>query len=279
MASQIKHIFAAAVAGSTLELLVYDEIGENFWTGGGVTVRSVADAIAQAGNFDKIAVRVNSPGGDCFEGVAIYNLLRAQGKPIDVFVDGLAASAASIIAMAGGTVAVGVGAMIMIHNAATFAYGDAVSLHKVADTLDKISQTVGDIYVTKTKQSAADIKTMMDAETWLSAQDAIDKGFADKLLNQDDETSTHARALVKSFNLRHCKHVPDALRNGHKPRAAASDCKCDCQPCQDGDCTNCKNDPCDAAGCTCPQHDSNVGSHADPFDDVARQRLALYEKS
>jgi ATP-dependent protease ClpP protease subunit len=276
----MKRVFAAAVSNSTLELLVYDEIGENFWTGGGVTAQSVADAIAKAGSFDRISVRVNSPGGDCFEGVAIYNLLRAQGKPIDVSVDGLAASAASIIAMSGGTVSVGVGAMIMIHNAATFAYGDAAALHKIADTLDKISQTVGDIYVAKTKQSAAEIKTLMDAETWMSAQDAIDKGFADKILNQDEESSTQARALLKSFNLRHCKHVPAELRNGHKPQAGVDDCQCDCQPCQDGDCANCKNDPCDAEGCTCPQHDSNIGSHADDaFDDVARQRLALYEKS
>jgi ATP-dependent protease ClpP protease subunit len=280
MTHKIKRVFAAAVAGTTLELLVYDEIGEDWWSGGGVTASSVADAISNAGNFDQIAVRVNSPGGDCFEGVAIYNLLRAQGKPINVFVDGLAASAASVIAMAGDTVSVGVGAMLMIHNAATFAYGDGPAMRKIADTLDKISETVGSIYVAKTKQSAATVKELMDAETWMGAEEAIANGFADALLNQDEESSTQAKALLKSFNLRAFKHVPEQFRqSARKARADSSDCQCDCQPCQSGDCPNCETDPCYAVGCTCPNHEEEVGSHADSFDDLARQRLALYEKS
>jgi len=282
MPHTMKRIFAAAVAGTTLELLVYDEIGENYWTGGGVTATSVADAIKSAGNFDRIAVRVNSPGGDCFEGVAIYNLIRSQNKPVDVFVDGLAASAASVIAMSGDTVSVGIGAMIMIHNAACFAYGDGPAFLKIADTLDKISQTVGSIYVAKSGKTADDIKQLMDAETWMGAQEAIDNGFANAILNQDEETSTQARALVKSFNLKSFKRVPAQLRRQHAaiPRAASSDCECDCQPCQDGNCDGCLNDPCDAPGCTCPNHDSNIGSQApDTFDEIARQRLKLYEKS
>jgi ATP-dependent protease ClpP protease subunit len=281
MKQPIKRIFAAAVAGTTLELLVYDEIGENFWTGGGVTAQGVADAIEKAGAFDRIAVRVNSPGGDCFEGVAIYNLIRSQGKPVDVFVDGLAASAASVIAMSGDTVSVGVGAMLMIHNAATFAYGDGPAFLKIADTLDKISQTVGGIYVAKTKQTADQIKALMDAETWMGAQEAIDNGFADAIMNQDEESTTQARALCKSFNLRGYKRVPENLRQqAMKPRHDASECECECAPCQAGNCPDCETDPCLAAGCTCPNHDSNVGSKApDAFDEVARRRLALYERS
>jgi ATP-dependent protease ClpP protease subunit len=285
MKQPIKRIFAAAVAGTTLELLVYDEIGENYWTGGGVTAQGVANAIENAGAFDRIAVRVNSPGGDCFEGVAIYNLIRSQGKPVDVFVDGLAASAASVIAMSGDTVSVGVGAMLMIHNAATFAYGDGPAFLKIADTLDKISQTVGSIYVAKTKQTADQVKALMDAETWMGAQEAIDNGFADAIMNQDEETTTQARALCKSFNLRGYKRVPaqlqhQSLRKPAKPRASADDCECDCPPCQAGNCPDCETDPCEAVGCTCPNHDSSVGSKApDAFDDVARQRLALYERS
>lgn len=268
---------------TTLELLVYDEIGENWWTGGGVTAKSVAAAIQEAGSFDRIALRINSPGGDCFEGVTIYNLLRAQGKPVDVFVDGLAASAASVIAMAGDTVGMGAGAMIMIHNAASFAYGDAPELRKIADMLEKISVTVGDIYVRKTGQSAEEVKSLMDAETWLSPQEAVDKGFADKVLADESEATAQARALAKTFNLRHCKHVPEQLR---KPKNAATECECDCGPCLAGDCQSCANTECMDPHCEDCPNQQEIGSKAaiqpaaqtDCFDEIAHQRLALYER-
>jgi ATP-dependent protease ClpP protease subunit len=271
----------SASQNTTLELLVYDQIGEDYWSGGGVTAKSVAQAIKDAGVFDRISVRVNSPGGSAFEGVAIYNLLRAQAKPIDVYVDGLAASAASVIAMAGDTIYVGLGAMIMVHNAATFAYGDGPLLRQVADTLDNISLTIGGIYVAKTGQSVEEIKTLMDAETWMGAQDAVDKGFATKLMNQDEETTTQARALVNSFNLRHCKHVPDSI----KPAACATNdagaCECECDPCQTGDCSKCANADCVDPNCDgCPnQMEAENQAPADAFDDVARQRLTLYERT
>jgi ATP-dependent protease ClpP protease subunit len=281
MAPKIKRIFSAAVAESVLELLVYDVIGENFWDGGGVTVQSVADAIKSAGNFDRIALRVNSPGGSCFEGVAIYNLIRGQGKPVDVYVDGLAASAAATIAMCGDKVSVGVGAMIMVHNAASFMYGDANAMRKEADVLDKVSQTVGEIYAKKSGKTSEKIKSLMDAETWMSAQEAIDLGFADELLNQDEETSSQSSQLAKSFNLKHYKHAPDELRNGHKPRNAAAQCACDCANCAAGACSSCTNQDCTDPGCVdCPNQEP-IGSHADPdvFDANARERLALYERS
>lgn len=265
---------------TTLEFLIYEDIGENWWTGGGITAKIIAAAIQQAGVFDRISVRVNSPGGDCFEGVAIYNLLRAQGKPIDVYVDGLAASAASVIAMAGDTIAVGLGAMIMIHNASTFAYGDGNELRKMADTLDKISETVGTIYVEKTKQTAEEIKALMDAETWMGAQEAIDKGFASKMLDQDEKSAADAQALAGGFNLRHCRHVPEKLKSA-RVKNGMGECECDCQPCMDGDCANCSNVDCTDPNCMdCPNQEP-IGSQAPPdaFDDIARQRLALYEKS
>jgi ATP-dependent protease ClpP protease subunit len=269
MKHRVQRIFNAAVTGTTLELLVYDEIGENFWSGGGVTAQSVADAIKQAGVFDRIALRINSPGGDCFEGVAIYNLIRAQGKPVDVFVDGLAASAASTIAMSGDTVNVGVGAMIMIHNAAAFVYGDAPALLKLADTLEKVSQTVGGIYVKKTGQTPDEIKALMDAETWMGAEDAIDQGFADAIMNQDEEQSTQACALVKSFSLRGFKHVPEQLRKtSARPRAdgAGKGCECNCDFCPSDDCSNCNCQGdcsatrCAAADCNCNK--DAIGSRA-----------------
>ena len=90
---------AALQTDGTLEILVYDDIGENFWDGGGVTAKSVKQQLDQAPNYSKILLRINSPGGDAFEGVAIYNVLRAQKKPVEVAIDGIAASAASIAAI------------------------------------------------------------------------------------------------------------------------------------------------------------------------------------
>src|SRR6185437_6908370 len=101
--------FEAAKKDSTLELMVYDSIGASWFTDG-VTASRVAEKIKSAGDFSAITVRINSPGGNVFEGVAIANLLRAQGKPVAVVVDGVAASAASVIAMAGDTISMGQGA-------------------------------------------------------------------------------------------------------------------------------------------------------------------------
>jgi ATP-dependent protease ClpP protease subunit len=272
---KIKRVFASAVKNKTLELLVYGEIGEQWWSDRGITAQWVSDEINAAGDFDRIAVRINSPGGSCFEGVAIYNRLRAEGKPVDVFVDGLAASAASVIAMAGDTISVGLGAMIMIHNAWSFAAGDGDELRKVADTLDKISVTIGTIYVDRSKNDAATIKQLMDAETWMDAETAVEKGFADAVVTPDSDESEKARALARDFNLKGYKHVPKALQR--KPKAATTDCECDCEPCLDGDCADCEMDPCTSPGCTCPQHEE-MNAPVAPSMEYYERRLTLHER-
>lgn len=204
----IKRAFMSAVKASVLELLVYDEIGENFWTEGGITASTLAAAIKAAGQYDSIVLRINSPGGNAFDGVAIYNLLRAQKKPIDVFVDGIAASAASVVAMAGDSISMGTGAMLMVHNAMWGCYGDAQALRSAADTIETISVTIGEIYVKRTKQDAAKVKAMMDAETWMGGEQAVELGFATKTIEQDDTSVAAARALAQSFNLKAFKHAP-----------------------------------------------------------------------
>lgn len=271
-----KRRFSAAVKDQVLEILIYGEIGEDYWSDRGITASSISAEIAQAGAYDRIRVRVNSPGGSCFEGVAIYNLLRSQGKPIDMFVDGLAASAASVIAMAGDTINIGLGAMLMIHNAWTFAYGEAADLRKVADTLDKISVTIGSIYVNRTKNDAAAVKTLMDAETWMSAEDAIAKGFADLVIGAE-ESDDDAKAMTRQFNLKMFRHPPKSLQR--KPKnAAVISCECDCGPCVDGDCANCEMDPCMSVGCTCPQHEEMSAAAPPPSMEIYERRLALYER-
>ncbi len=216
----LKPFFAAAVKpGGTLELSIYEQIGRDFF-GDGVTAKSVKQQL-DAAQFSRIAVRINSPGGDAFEGLAIGNLLRSTKKPIDVFVDGIAASAASIIAMAGHTRTMGANAMLMIHNAWTLCAGDGNDMRKMADTLDKISDSIAQTYMERTGKSLDDIKALMDAETWMSAQDAVDGGFATGIT---EESSEEAMALASTFAaLDTMKHVPQELRNSSKSKTKKVD--------------------------------------------------------
>ncbi len=196
-----KPFFRAAVrndgGSGVLELMVYEQIGENFWTGEGVTAKNFKQRIDQAaGAFSRISLRINSPGGDAFEGVAILNLLRSLGKPVDVSVDGIAASAASIIAMAGDTISMGSGAMMMIHNAWIIAMGNAQELNKLAATLSTIDGAIAQAYVDRTGQKLDAVKAMMEAETWMGADECVEKGFATQKSNAP---VAEAQNLARSF--------------------------------------------------------------------------------
>lgn len=246
-----KPFFRAAVRqDGVLEMMVYEDIGENYWDGGGITAKTVKQQVDGAGIFSSISLRINSPGGDAFEGVAIHNLLKSLGKPIAVSVDGIAASAASIIAMCGSTIEMGSNAMMMVHNAWTYCAGNAADLTKMADTLSKIDVAIAQTYVDRTGKPMADIKALMDEETWMGAEECVTNGFATGIMggsDGDDEPMAMAR---KSKMLAHYRHVPKKLANKDD---AAPECACDCQNCQDGECENCTNKDCDDANCKdCP---------------------------
>lgn len=199
----------------TLELLVYEEIGYDWWTGEGLTAKSIKQQLDAAGPHTKIRVRINSPGGDAFEGIAIHNLLRAQAKPIECCVDGIAASAASVIAMCGDEIVMWPSAMMMVHNPWGICMGDAADMRKEAEVLEKISLSIGQAYVTKTGKTAAQIKDIMDSEAWMSAQDCLDGGFATSIAEQpDEEQEKEAIAMARSFrSLQRMKNVPKQFRN------------------------------------------------------------------
>lgn len=163
------------------ELYIYGVIGGD-WFGEGITAKQVADDLKALGKGVKaIDVRINSEGGNVFDGKAIYSLLVEHKATINVKVDGLAASAASFIAMAGNSIEIAEGAFVMIHNAWTVAMGGAEDMRRTADLLDTINTTICDVYCARTKQPAASIKNWMDDETWMTAKEAIANGFADKM--------------------------------------------------------------------------------------------------
>jgi ATP-dependent protease ClpP protease subunit len=271
---RLKPSFKASLQDDgVLELTVYEDIGEDWWSGGGVTAKSVKQKFDAAGAFSRIVVRINSPGGDAFEGVAICSLLRSQGKPVDVYVDGIAASAASIIAMAGDTITMGRSAMMMVHNAWTVCAGDGDDMRKCADTLDTISLSIGQTYVAKTGKTAAEIKAIMDAETWMGAEECVDEGFATAIA-EDSAQEEAAMALAASFkSLAKLRNVPASL----KPvKADASGCACPCEPCMDGNCADCGCDGCNSEDCT-----ADLCECANNVDDSAKtpkdSNLSLYE--
>ena len=179
---------------------MFDVIGQDFWTGEGVTAKRVSSALRSMG-AGPVTVNVNSPGGDMFEGLAIYNLLREHKGEVTVKVLGLAASAASVIAMAGDEVQIARAGFLMIHNAWVLAIGNRHDLRDMADTLEPFDRAMADIYAARTDAELKAMQKLMDAESWIGGSDAVDQGFADALLPSDEigkgEKKTSAAAVRK----------------------------------------------------------------------------------
>jgi ATP-dependent Clp endopeptidase proteolytic subunit ClpP len=166
-----------AKAGDTrAEISIYDEIG--FW---GVNAASFIADLKKIDASD-IDVLINSPGGSVFDGLAIYNALRMHPANIHVKVMGVAASAASFIAMAGDKIVMPENTFLMVHNPMGGVFGNADEMRDWADTLDKIAASLISIYVARTGKSEDEIKTLLDAETWMTAKEAVEMGFADEML-------------------------------------------------------------------------------------------------
>ncbi|MNI29891.1 ATP-dependent Clp protease proteolytic subunit 1 [compost metagenome] len=136
-----------------------------------------------------IVINLNSPGGDAFDGIAIYNRLKKHDGNITVNIDGWACSAASVIAMAGDTVNMGLGSMIMIHEASTIVWGTKRDMRKEADVLEQLEEGIIDIYMTKANISREEIRQMVDDETWFSASKAKEIGFATVIETKVDEVT------------------------------------------------------------------------------------------
>lgn len=191
---------ALDVSAAVPVITIYDEIG--FFGVSAQDVRGMLDEI----DAPRIKVRINSPGGDAFDGVAIYNDLLAHPAEIDIEITGVAASAASIIAMAGDTVRIAKTAFIMIHNAWALVMGDKREMREFADVLEKIDTSIGSAYAARTGIDPKMIAVMMDAETWLSGDEAVEKGFADEI---SSDAGQDANAL---FDFSAFEHVPAQLK-------------------------------------------------------------------
>lgn len=181
-------------------ITMFDVIGEDYWTGGGITAKSVTKALLAIGPRP-VEIHINSPGGDMFEGIAIYNLLREHPQPITVKIMGMAASAASVIAMAGDAIEIGAASFIMIHNCWVIAVGNRHDMLETANFLEPFDQAMIDLYAARTGSDAKQVAKWMDAETYMSGSQAIERGFADSLLAADKVTmDTEAQARDRQVN-------------------------------------------------------------------------------
>jgi ATP-dependent protease ClpP protease subunit len=190
-------INAASGGTGESEILIYDFIGWPY--------NDPAELVRALADIGDVLVRINSPGGDAFDGFAIYNALQShKGGKVTTQIDSVAASAASYIALAGKTVKAYANSMMMIHNTWVCAVGNRVFLRDAADILEKLDESMVEIYASNSNVGKKEIRSMMDAETWLTAKEAKDKGFIDSIID--------GKAARAAFDLSVYSNAPDDLK-------------------------------------------------------------------
>nr|WP_249414898.1 ClpP-like prohead protease/major capsid protein fusion protein [Citrobacter freundii] len=192
-----------ASADNEADIYIYDEIG--YW---GVTARQFVNDLKALGDVTHINLHINSPGGDVFDGIAIFNALKFHGAAITVHIDGLAASMASVIAMVGNPVIMPENTMMMIHKPWGFSGGDANDMRDYADLLDKVESVLIPAYAEKTGKSTEEIAAMLEDETWMDGKECLELGFADQVT-----TSLQAMACIQSKRIEDFEKMPKSIRN------------------------------------------------------------------
>lgn len=191
------------------DIFIYGEITKYAWEEyGEVSSITFKNELDELGEVENINLYINSPGGSVFEGLAIYNMLKRHQARITVYIDALAASVASVIAMAGNNIYMPENSLMMVHNAWTWAKGNAEQLRKAADDLDRINQSAIQTYLQKAgdKLDEETLKELLDAETWLSAEDAYKYGLCDEVLEANQAAACVSNELFQSY-----KNVPKQL--------------------------------------------------------------------
>ena len=206
-------------------------IAEESWFDDDVTPQLFKDEL-MAGTGD-VTVWINSPGGDCVAAAQIYNMLMEYPGSVTVKIDGIAASAASVIAMAGARVLMSPVSMMMIHNPMTIAFGDSGEMQKAIEMLGSVKESIINAYAIKTGLSRTKLSHLMDAETWMDANKAVELGFADGVLSRSSEAMTipnvsmlYSKASVVNSLMgkiaAKCKIAPAPAMQGHQGRSVDS---------------------------------------------------------
>lgn len=186
--------FSMKADDKNAEILIYDEIGKSFWNDEAIGAKKFLEDLSALGDVEAITLRINSPGGDVFDGVAIHNALKNHGAKITAHIDGIAASIASYIAMAADKIVMPANAFMLIHGASGFAMGNAEDMRSVADDLDRVDKSIIATYAARSGSKAAAVKKLMTEDRLMDAAEAKELGFADEL--------TKEVKLAASFSLR-----------------------------------------------------------------------------
>lgn len=226
MAKWDREISSAAKKEESNEVAILSEIGPSEW--GYTDAKSVKERLDAIGKKKDIVVLLNTPGGDAFEGIAIYNLLREHQGKVTVNVLGLAASAGSIIAMAGDQIRMHEASQLMIHSAWGLVIGNKQDLRDLANVLDKLDASIAGLYADRTGIPTEKVKALMDAETWMNADEAVEEKFADiKVVTDEQKKKNSARAdaviAVTAMNavgaMRAAGRVASVSMNAKRPDA------------------------------------------------------------
>jgi ATP-dependent protease ClpP protease subunit len=203
-----KSWYSLKAQNGNAELMIYDEIG-----GWGISARQFASDLQALGKIGTLTARIHSPGGDVFEGMAIYNMIKGHPAHKVCHIDGLAASMASVIAMAFDEVIMPENAMMMVHKPWGGTLGDADDMRKYADLLDKVESNLVGAYQQKTGLPEAELHTLLAAETWLTGREAVEKGFANTLTEPLQMAASLTSKRLKDFT-----NMPEALKNLFAPQ-------------------------------------------------------------
>ncbi|AMG69494.1 ClpP-like prohead protease/major capsid protein fusion protein [Morganella morganii] len=201
----------AAADTQSADIYIYDEIG-----GWGISAKQFSKELLALGDVSQINLHIHSPGGEVFDGIAIYNQLKGHDAKITVYIDGLAASMASVIAMVGDTVIMPENAMMMIHKPWGIAWGDADEMRDYADLLDKLENVLIPAYVAKTGKTAEEIAAMLEEETWMNGDECLSHGFADQLT-----APVQAMACITSKRIEDFAAMPQDIKNQVSPKNTA----------------------------------------------------------
>ncbi|MGG3987688.1 head maturation protease, ClpP-related [Bacillus smithii] len=207
---------------NSADIFIYGDIVSYRWDESDTSASSFKEDLDNLGDVSTINLYINSPGGSVFEGIAIHNMLKRHKAKVNVYIDALAASIASVIAMAGDTIYMPKNSMLMIHNPWTFTYGNAAELRKMADDLDRIGNSSKQTYLQKAgdKLTEEKLQEMLDAETWLSADEAFEYGLCDVVQEANQMAASINFDLLQKY-----KNVPENLLNmaQNQPKNAVSD--------------------------------------------------------
>jgi ATP-dependent protease ClpP protease subunit len=202
------------------EIWLYDEIGKN-WFGEGIGAKEFLAEI-NAIKSPHIDMHINSPGGAVFEGAAIYNAIKRHPATVHTYIDGIAASIASVIALAGDRIIMAANSLFMLHNPSGMAFGTSDDMRKTADVLDKVCGTMMGAYMEKCGKTEAEIKALMDAETYMDADEAMEAGFCDEVgLEMDMAACASFAPVLAKLGF---KHIPQVI-NGKKETPSLKECE------------------------------------------------------